>query len=72
MDFDGATLIAGILVSGIGYVLFRYGKKMSRPPHLAVGLCMLIYPYFVPGALLAMSIGAGLLLLLWIAVKWGY
>jgi len=72
MDFDGGTIIAGIVVSGVGYVLWRYGRKMSRPPHLVVGICMLIYPYFVPGALLTSCIGAGLLLALWAAVKLGY
>lgn len=72
MDFDVGTLFAGIIVSGVGYVLLRYGKRMSRPPHLLIGLCMLIYPYFVPGALLVSSIGAALLLLLWAVTKLGY
>jgi hypothetical protein len=72
MDFDPTNLIAGIVVSGIGYVLFTYGRRMSRPPHLAVGLLMLVYPYFVPGALVMGSIAVVLLALLWAAVKFGY
>jgi hypothetical protein len=72
MDLDGSSIIAGIAVSGVGYVLWRYGRKTSRPPHLLVGICMLIYPYFVPGALLICAIGAALLLLLWAATKLGY
>jgi hypothetical protein len=69
MSFDGPTLIAGFLVSGIGFVLLSYGKKMSRPPHLLAGLILLVYPYFVPGAILTLVIAAVLLGLLWFAVK---
>jgi hypothetical protein len=69
MSFDGPTLIAGFLVSGIGFVLLSYGKKMSRPPHLLTGLILLVYPYFVPGAILTLVIAAALLGLLWFAVK---
>jgi hypothetical protein len=72
MDFDASNLLAGLVASGVGFVLFTYGRRMSRPPHLIVGLCMLIYPYFVPTAIMTGGIGVGLLLLLWGAVKLGY
>jgi hypothetical protein len=72
MSFDGPTLIAGLLVSSIGFVLLSYGKKMSRPPHLLAGLILLVYPYFVPGAILTLVIAAVLLGMLWFAVKMGY
>jgi hypothetical protein len=72
MSFDGTTLIAGLLVSSIGFVLLSYGKKMSRPPHMLAGLILLVYPYFVPGALLTLGIAAVLLGMLWFAVKMGY
>jgi hypothetical protein len=69
MSFDGPTLIAGLLVSSIGFVLLSYGKKMSRPPHMLMGLILLVYPYFVPGAILTLVIAAVLLGALWFAVK---
>ena len=72
MSFDGPTLIAGLIVSSIGFVLLSYGKKMSRPPHLLTGLILLVYPYFVPGAIWTFLIAAVLLGLLWFAVKMGY
>lgn len=72
MDWDLGAITAGFVVSSIGFVLFRYGKRVSRPPHLLVGLCMMAYPFFVPGALLISSIGVGLLLLLWAATKLGH
>jgi len=72
MNLDVNTLLAGLLVSSIGFVLMAYGKKMSRVPHLAVGIVMLVYPYFIPGALLTLAIGALLVGLLWVGVRAGY
>jgi len=72
MSFDTPTLIAGLLVSSVGFVLLSYGKKMSRPPHMLTGLILLVYPYFVPGAILTLAIAAVLLGALWFAVKNGY
>jgi len=72
MDFDAGTLLAGIAASGVGYVLFSYGRRMSRPPQVIAGLCMLVYPYFVPSPLIVGVVGAGLLLLLWAVIKLGY
>jgi hypothetical protein len=72
MSFDASSLLAGLLVSSIGFVLLSYGKKMSRPPQLIAGLLLLVYPYFVPGVLLTLLIAAVLLGLLWVAVKQGY
>ena len=69
MSFDTPTLLAGLLVSSIGFVLLSYGKKQSRPPHLLTGLILMVYPYFVPGAILNLGIGAVLLTVLWFAVK---
>ena len=72
MSLDAPTLLAGLLVSSIGFVLLSYGKKMTRPPHLIAGLILMVYPYFIPGAILTLAIGALLLTLLWLAVKRGY
>ena len=47
--FDASSIIAGLLVSSIGFVLFSYGKKMSRPPHMISGLVLMVFPYFIPG-----------------------
>ena len=72
MSFDTPTLLAGLLVSSIGFVLLSYGRKMSRPPHLLAGLLLLVYPYFLPGAILTLGIAVVLLTVLWVAVKQGY
>jgi len=71
MSLDAGTILAGLLISSIGFVLLSYGKKMSRPPHMLTGLILMIYPYFVPGALATLAIGAVLLGLFWLALKQG-
>jgi ABC-type transport system involved in multi-copper enzyme maturation permease subunit len=72
MSFDAGSLFTGLIVSSIGFVLLSYGKKMSRAPHMAVGLVLMAYPYFVSSILLSFGIAAGLLLALWLAVRQGY
>ncbi len=71
MSFDAGTLIAGFVVSSIGFVLFMYGKKMQRMPQLITGLVLMIYPYFVPGVWAMLGIGAVLLILLYVALARG-
>lgn len=72
MDFDANSLLASLLVSSIGFVLVVYGKKMARPPHLIAGIILLVFPYFVSGALWILLIGALLTGLLWFFVKNGW
>jgi hypothetical protein len=38
VDIDASSLIAGLFVSSVGFVLFSYGKKMGRPPQMVGGL----------------------------------
>ena len=72
MDFDANSLLASLLVSSIGFVLFVYGKKMARVPQLAIGLALMVFPYFVSGAIWILLIGALVLGLLWVAVRAGW
>ncbi len=71
MTLDGGSLLASFVVSGIGFVLFEYGRRMRRPAQLAVGLVMLIYPYFVPGVWLMLGIAVLLIIGLWFALMRG-
>lgn len=72
MNFDVNSLLASVLVSSIGFVLFVYGKRMRRLPQLAVGLMLLLYPYFVSGVALMFGIAVVLLFLMWVALRFGY
>lgn len=72
VNFDLSSLVCGVIVSSIGFVLFQYGRKMSRAPHVLAGLALLVFPYFVPGVLLMFGIAALLCGLLLLAVRAGY
>lgn len=72
MNFDGSHLLAGLLASLIGFALFRYGKKQSRGPHLLIGLCLMVGPYFLPDVIWTVAYCVTLLGLLWAAGRLGY
>jgi hypothetical protein len=72
MNFDASTLIAGFVVSGIGFVLFSYGRKMGRAPHVVTGIVLMVFPYFVPTVLLMFGIAALLCGALYMAARAGY
>ena len=70
-DLDPAYLFASMCVSGVGYVLFAYGKKQRRFPHMAMGGVLLVYPYFVTNVGIMLLIGAALMALLYAGVWLG-
>jgi hypothetical protein len=72
MNIDASSLIAGLFVSSIGFVLFKYGKKMSRPPQMIGGLLLMVFPYFIPGVAWMLAVGGLICALIWAAVQQGY
>jgi hypothetical protein len=60
MDFDPTLIFFSLIPSGIGFVLFMYGKKQQRMPQLVIGLVMMVYPYFTPTVLSMVGVGAAL------------
>ena len=72
MNLDAGSLIAGLVVSGVGFVFFSYGRKMSRAPHVITGIIMMVFPYFIPGVIAMFAVAALLCGLLYIAPRAGY
>jgi hypothetical protein len=72
LNIDASSLIAGLAVSSVGFVLFSYGKKMSRPPQMVGGLLLMVFPYFIPGVAWMLAVGALICVLIWAAVQRGY
>ncbi len=72
MSLDPGVLFLSLVTSGIGFVLFVYGKKQERWPQLAGGIALMVYPYFVPTFALNLLIGAAIVAGVWIAVRQGY
>ena len=72
MSFDPTWLILSMIPGGIGFVLFVYGKKQQRLPHLAAGILMMVYPYFTASLLALFGIGAVICVALWYVVRLGW
>ena len=72
MNFDPTWLFLSLIPSGIGFVLFVYGKKQQRWPHMLAGIAFTVYPYFTPGIAALLGIGAALSVALWLAVRAGW
>lgn len=65
MDFDPVSLLLSLLVSGVGFVLFSYGRKMQRFPQLVAGLSLMIFPYFVSSWIAIVGVTLAILVGLW-------
>jgi hypothetical protein len=72
MDLEAGSLVASLIVSSIGFVVFAYGKKLGRLPQVAVGLVLMGFPYLVPDVLIMSIIAAVLLVALWVSIRLGW
>jgi len=69
MDFDANSLIASLIIGGIGTVSFIYGKRQHRIPQMVVGILLVVYPYFIPNVFLMIGIAVALLVGLWASIR---
>lgn len=58
--------------SGIGFVLFVYGKKLGRWPQMIGGLAFMVYPYFTSSLAALTAVGAVLGIALWAMLRMGW
>jgi hypothetical protein len=54
---DSNLLIWGFLFSTVGLGFFMYGKKQKSLVPLACGVALMIYPYFMPNAIVLVIVG---------------
>jgi hypothetical protein len=69
---DPTWLFLSMIPSGIGFVLFVYGKKQQRWPHMVAGVVFSVYPYFTTSILAMVGVGVALGTGLWLAVRAGW
>jgi hypothetical protein len=69
---DPTWLFLSLFPSGIGLVLFVYGKKQQRWPHLVAGLLFMTYPYVTTGITSLLTVGTVLGVGLWYVVQQGW
>jgi hypothetical protein len=72
MNLDPTWIFLSLIPSGIGFVLFMYGKKQDRWPHLVAGLILMVYPYLATSVVSLVSIGVLIGGALWYAVRAGW
>lgn len=65
-ELDPTILSLGLIFSGIGFVAFRYGRKMELLAPTLIGLVLMAYPWFVTSALGLLLVGLGLTAALWL------
>jgi hypothetical protein len=71
MSFDPNSLLASLVVSSIGFVLFKYGRSQQRMSFAVTGVIMLVYPYFITNVPWMLGVVPILLALLWLATRMG-
>jgi len=69
--FDPSVLFLNVVISSVGLALFLYGKKQARIPQLAVGLALMVFPYFTDTWRPLVGITTALLVALWWAIRAG-
>jgi hypothetical protein len=72
MSFDPTWLFLSLVPGGVGFVLFVYGKKQGRWPHLAAGLALMVYPYFTSSLTSLVVVGMAIGIGLWYSVRLGW
>jgi hypothetical protein len=72
MTLDPTWLFLSLIPSGIGFVLFTYGRKQGRWPHTVAGLLYMAYPYVTPTATSLVGVGVLIGVALWWGVRLGW
>ena len=72
MTINATWLFLSLIPSGIGFVLFVYGKKQERWPQLAAGVAFAVYPYFATSTTSLIVVGAAIGVALWLALRLGW
>lgn len=72
VTLDPGWLFLSLIVSGAGFVLFTYGRKQERVPHLVAGLTYFVYPFFTPNVWSMLVVGLLVGAALWLVVRQGW
>jgi hypothetical protein len=63
--FNGYNILAGIIFGTIGWGAFSYGRKLELWKPIAIGMALMVYPYFFSNPWLMWGVGVALLVTLW-------
>ncbi len=65
-NFDPTAIALSFLFGGIGFVAFRYGRKMQQVPPVVLGMALMMYPLVVSSVMWLAAIGICLTGGLWL------
>jgi len=65
-NFDPTAIALNFLFGGIGFVAFRYGRKMQQVPPIVLGMALMTYPLIVSNVAWLTVIGVCLTGGLWL------
>ena len=63
---DPASLVIGLVFGAIGFVAFRYGRKMELLSPVVIGLALMFYSSFVRDQFWLLVVGTALTGALWV------
>lgn len=66
IDFDSTTFVIGLVFGSIGFVAFRYGRKMELLSPVLIGLGLMFYSLFVREPFWLLTVGSALTGALWL------
>ncbi len=72
MSLDAGWIMWELVLGGIGFVLFTYGRRQQRAPQLVAGVVFMVYPMFVSSSTGLVAIGCLLGAGLWAALRLGW
>lgn len=70
MNFSAAGMFAGVIFGSIGVGYFMYGRRQTRPVHLACGITLAVFPWFVTNLVALIGIGIALIAAPFLAAWW--
>ena len=71
ITLPSTAYIIGIVIFGIlGFVAYRYGKKMSLQTTKWIGITLMVYPYAVSTTWLLYLVGTGLCVGAYLSARW--
>jgi len=71
-ELDATLLFLSLIPSGIGFVLFSYGRKQSEWLLMVGGLVLMVYPYFTSTVTSMVGVGLGIGALIYFGVNAGW
>ena len=72
LSLDPLWLFLSLIPSGIGFVLFIYGKKQERWLLAAGGSLLMVYPYFASSIAALVGVGGVIGFGIWYAIRLGW